>query len=361
MSQCYITNLGAGLVQRSVADGKPIVFSRVCFNTEYVGKASALFFKPVEWYGENLGVVVGSQSHVSVSGVSCLCNTQLAIQCNDNSKAWKTVSVFAHLEGEDNEILFAAQSLMNGTVKNVFMMEIPICLDGAVEDFGDVMDADVADAIEGGGGGGDVPANMMTTDTNQDVSGVKQWEWDDYEGEGTEDTPQEGDRKLHTSLSLGEASQNPVAMETNEQQYTDKDGWMDGDTNALQLNASGVTMNGSFASWGRVINAAKNEQGFDSFLVTEGGGLVYIENEQVKPNSEIKVGSYAELVIDSNGKIASVRAALGSVLDISAAVYDNGSMHRVSGIVSNDAGLSFDSPITPADGQTIFIHWTRYE
>lgn len=148
MSQCYITNIGAGLVQRSVAEKKPIVFSRVCFNTEYVGKASALFFKPVEWYGENLGVVVGSQSHVSVSGVSCLCNTQLAIQCNDNSKAWKTVSVFAHLEGEDNEILFAAQSLMNGTVKNVFMMEIPICLNGAVEDFGDVMDADVADAVD---------------------------------------------------------------------------------------------------------------------------------------------------------------------------------------------------------------------
>ena len=89
--------------------------------------------------------------------------------------------------------------------------------------------------------------------------------------------------------------------------------------------------------------------------------MVYIDKrgDPVEPNAKIKIGLYAMLILDSNGDIASVRSS-GSVLDISAAVYDNGSMHRVSGIVSEDASLSFDSPITPAEGQEIYIHWVRY-
>lgn len=350
----YITNGGAKLIQRAVQEEKALVFGSVRMNSIYESNPSELVQKSDSWFGANVGEVVGCLSHVSVDDVSCVRDSKLAIKCNDNSKPWKSVGIYAHLEDEDDERLFACESIQNGDYKNVTIVELPVTLDGAVEDFG-------LSEGGGGGGGGDVPANMMTTDTEQTgLSGMKSWGLDAYEGEGSEDNPQDGDRKFHTSLNLGETVQSPISIETQEHAYTDKDGWMDSDNASLQLNAFGVTMNGSFASWGRVINAAKNEQGFDSFLVTEGGGVVYIETEQVKPNSEIKVGSYAELVIDSNGKIASVRAALGSVLDISAAVYDNGSASRVSGIVSTD-GLSFDSPITPADGQTIFIHWTRYE
>jgi hypothetical protein len=119
-------------------------------------------------------------------------------------------------------------------------------------------------------------------------------------------------------------------------------------------------LNDSFASWSNIFKASRNESGFDRVAVRENEGVVYIGSDQIKPNSEIKIGAYVFLVIDSNGDIASIHANSGSVLDISAAVYDNGSMHRVVGIVSEDASLSFDSPITPAEGQDIYFHWTRY-
>lgn len=346
----FITNGGSKLIGRALNEGKSIVFGSVRMNTIYESNPSELVQKPDNWYGANIGQVVGCLSHVSVDGVSCVCDSKLAIQCDDNSKSWKSVGVYAHIEGESGEILLACESIQNGDYKNVTIVELPVTLDGVVDDFG----------IQGGGGG-DIPANMMTTDTYQQVFGVKTWWLDAYEGEGTEDVPKDGDRKFHTSLSLGEAVQDPIAIETQEQYYTDKDGWMDRGPNLLQLSSSGVTLNYSTtASWGQIINAARNEQGFDRVVVTESGGLVFIGDNQVNPNSDIKIEPYVMLVIDSNGDIESIYATGGNVLDVSAAVYDNGSVHRVNGIISDDGGLSFESPITPGEGQVIFIHWSHY-
>lgn len=325
-------------------------------NTIYKPDPSSLVQKSDEWFGANHGEVVGCLSHVSVDDVSCVCDSKLAVQCNDNSESWKTIGIYAHLEGEESgETLLACESIQNGEYKDVTIVELPVTLDGVVDDFG------LSEGGSGGGGGGDVPANMMTTDTNQQVSGIKSWETDTYEGEGTEENPQEGDRKLHTGLHLSASAQNPIRIETLEQQYSDKDGWMDKDVNVLRLRSNGVDLNNSFASWTNILKASRVDQGFDHAPIRDrGDGSMEIGGEQVKPNAEIKIGLYAMLVIDSNGDIASVHSSAGSVLDISAAVYDNGSMHRVSGIVSEDAGLSFDSPITPQEGQEVYIHWARY-
>ena len=360
----YITNDGARLIGRARNEGKSIVFGSVRMNTIYKSDPSSLVQKSDEWFGAYHGSVVGCLSHVSVNDVSCVCDSKLAIQCNDNSESWKSLGIYARLNGEEGEVLFACESIQNGEYKDVTIVELPVTLDGAVEDFGL---SEGSSGSGGSGGGGGVPENMMTTNTEQTgLIGMKQWAWDGYDGEGSEEEPLEGDRRLFTVLNLGggpkdlEGVQNPLRIETAEQFYSVKEGgWVDKSIDDLRFSSHGVYFNNSFASWSNILNAARNESGFSHTSVVGKGGVVYIGSKQVKPNTEIKIGLYAMLVLDSNGDIASIHSS-SNVLDISAAVYDNGSMHRVSGIVSEDAGISFDSPITPAEGQEIYIHWTRY-
>lgn len=354
----FITNGGAKLIQRAVQESKALVFGSVRMNSIYESNPAELVQKSDAWFGANVGEVVGCLSHVSVDDVSCVRDAKLAIQCNDNTKPWKSIGIYAHLEGEDDELLFACESIQNGDYKNVTIVELPVTLDGAVEDFG------LSEG--GGGGGGDVPANMMTTNTAQTgLSGMKSWGLDAYEGEGewggTEDNPQDGDRKLHTSLSLGEAVHSPISIETQEQLYSDKDGWLDGSTNVVKIDSNGVDLNNSFASWRQILAASRVKQGFDHASVREAGGDIYIGGEQIKPDITLALGDRALIVINSESQITAIRVI--GVLDVSAAVYDStgDSMDRVIGIAIPEAGLSFDSPITPREGQEIYIHWTMYE
>lgn len=317
----------------------------------YEPTASDLVQKPEIWFGENVGEVVGCLSHITIDGASHVCDAKVAVQCSDNTKPYKSIGIYANLEGESDEILIACESIQNGDYKNVTLVELPVTLDGAVEDFG-IQEG-------GGGGGGDVPENMMTVDTDQQVSGVKFWNLQSYIGGGTVEEPMEGDRILDTSLSLGNSVNNPIAIDTLEQYYSPKDGWYDRNSEHLQISSSGVTLGGSNASWGQIINAARTESRFDHATVNEVEGVVYIDFNQVKPNSEVEIGLYCLLRTDSNGYFESV-CANGDVLDISVAIRGNGDMRRMSGIVDNEFGITFEPPITPVDGQEIFIHWTRY-
>ena len=127
-------------------------------NTIYKSDPSSLVQKSDEWFGADHGSVVGCLSHVSVDDVSRVCDSKLAIQCNDNSESWKSLGIYAHLDGEVDELLFACESIQNGEYKDVTIVELPVTLDGVVEDFG---------LSEGGsGGGGDVPAKIRA---GQDV------------------------------------------------------------------------------------------------------------------------------------------------------------------------------------------------
>lgn len=151
----YITNDGARLIGRARNEGKHIVFGSVRMNTIYKSDPSSLVQKSDEWFGANHGSVVGCLSHVSVDDVSCVCDSKLAIQCNDNSEPWKSLGIYAHLNGEEGEVLFACESIQNGEYKDVTIVELPVTLDGAVEDFG------LSEGSGGsGGGGGDVPADI---------------------------------------------------------------------------------------------------------------------------------------------------------------------------------------------------------
>ena len=360
----YITNDGARLIERARTEGKSIVFGSVRMNTTYKSDPTSLVQKSDEWFGENHGSVVGCISHVSVDEVSQVCDSKLAVQCNDNSVSWKSIGIYAHLDGEVDELLFACESIENGEYKDVTIVELPVTLDGVVADFGL---SEGGSGGEGGGGGGEVPANMMTTDTVQTgLSGMKQWSWENYLGDlGSLDAPQDGDRKNSERFSINSIKGEthiPLEFYSEEFTYSDKEGvWNPGGNHRLQITTDTVHYNGSFASWSSIIEAARVEQGFDHASIRQReDGSIEVDGVQVKPNSEIKIGVYVIAVIDSNSKIASVRAN-GFVLDVSVAVIESSTAHRVSGIISDDAGLSFDSPITPAEGQEIYIHWARYE
>lgn len=347
----YITNDGARLIERARTEGKFIVFGSVRMNTVYKSDPTSLVQKTEEWYGENHGSVVGCISRVSVNEVSVACDSKLAIQCNDNSESWKSIGVYAHLDGEEDEVLLACESIENGEYKDVTIVELPVTLDGVVEDFG-LSEGDV------------VPANMMTTNTEQTgLSGMKQWSWEYSSGSDFLGNPQDGDTRANGSLSivaLGTEGYTPIVIDGNISRYSSEEGWSTQESNHLAITPNTVHFNNSVASWSSIINAARVVQGFEFEDIRQReDGSIEIGGEQVMPNSEIKIGGYVLLVFDSNGDIASVRAE-NDDLDISAAVSANGSMHSVSGIVSMSSGLSFDPPITPADGQSFYCHWVRF-
>lgn len=334
-----ITNGGAKLIDRARNENKALVFSAVRMNTVYENSIMELVQKSESWFGANVGEVVGCLSHIIIDDVSHVCDAKVAVQCNDNAKAWKTIGIYGHLEGESNDTLIYCESIQNGDFKGTTVVELPVTLDGAVEDFG---------LSEGGGGGGDIPAEQSL------------WAWEGYIGGGTEDEPQDGDKKYSERVSIGIDS-NPLTIERDEWTYDGKDdSWSQFTNTRLNVTQREVDFNGLTATWANIIKAARNEQGFDRVSVTEEGGSIFIGSEQVKPNSEIKIEPYVSLVIDSNGDIESIHSTGGNVLDVSVAVYDNGSVHRVSGIISEDSSLSFESPITPGEGQVIFIHWSHY-
>lgn len=357
----YITNDGSRLIERARTEGKSIVFGSVRMNTIYKSDPYSLVQQTDEWFGETHGSVVGCISHVSVDEVSEVCDSKLAVQCNDNSESWKSIGIYAHLDGEVDELLFACESIENGEYKDVTIVELPVTLDGVVADFG---------LSEGGsgGGGGEVPANMMTTDTEQTgLTGMKTWSWESYTGGGTVEEPQDGDRRDSGSFSIysmDDGHHIPLALWGRKDVYSVKDvSWLPEVNNTLRITADAVTLDGSSASWSSIINATKIKQGFDHASIRQrGDGSMEIDGVQVKPNSEIKIGAYVIVVIDSNSQIVSVRAN-GSVLDVSAAVIDSSSTaHRARGIVSSSAHLPFEnSPLTLAEGQEIYVHWTRYE
>ena len=358
----YITNDGSKLIERARTEGKSIVFGSVRMNTIYKSDPTSLVQQTDEWFGENHGTVVGCISHVSVNEVSQVCDSKLAVQCNDNSVSWKSIGIYAHLDGEVDELLFACESIENGEYKDVTIVEIPVTLDGVVADFG------LSEGGSGGGGGGEVPANMMTTNTEQvGLSGMKTWVWDIYTGGGTVEEPQEGDRRDSGSFSIGSTDDGhhiPLALRGREDVYSVKVvSWLPVVNNTLKITAGAVTLNGASASWDNILKAARIEQGFDHASIRQrGDGSFEINGVPVVPIKEVKIGDYALFVIDSNSKIASVHATTGGVvLDVSVAVFDSGSVHRVNGIVNSTAGLSFDAPITPAEGQEIYVNWTRYD
>ena len=396
----YITNDGARLIERARTERKSIVFGSVRMNTIYKSDPTSLVQQTEEWFGENHGSVVGCLSHVSVNEVSEVCDSKLAVQCNDNSVSWKSLGIYAHLDGEVDELLFACESIENGEYKDVTIVEIPVTLDGVVADFG------LSEGGSGGSGGGEVPANMMTTDTEQiGLSGMKQWFYESFNGSGSIDNPKKYDRRTTSFAAigcLGGVYREDIIRVNGCQEYYDGNDWVSGDCSEATLTALGglrlnsgdtyddvehvfrsgesltITPNGVqynnplpetlSATWSNIINAANSvggdiraEQGFDHAPIRQtGGGSIQIGDDLISPNSEIKIGLYAMLVIDSNSKIASVRATGGNVLDVSVAVFDTGSVHRISGIVNDTSGLSFNAPITPAEGQELYIHWTRY-
>lgn len=348
----YITNDGARLIGRARNEGKSIVFGSVRMNTIYKSDPSSLVQKSDEWFGANHGSVVGCLSHVSVDDVSCVCDSKLAVQCNDNSESWKSLGIYAHLNGEEGEVLFACESIQNGEYKDVTIVELPVSLDGVVEDFG---------LSEGGsgGGGGDVPANMMTTNTNQTgLSGMKAWNWETYTGEGTEDDPQDGDVRISRAFSIV-SGQSPLIIDEIESQYDSKEGWFITGDRHLQIAPDSVWFNDSNATWSNIINMANsnvNVRAHREFVGNDGEGNLSVFSQAIQPNSAMQVDGLL-WIFDSSGYLEGVSSVEGvAVATISVIVRDqNGDIvanGRVSGF-SDGAPLTFQSPIQLAGSYTI--------
>ena len=134
-----LTNLAAALVQRAVAEEKAIVFTRVCVtqNIEHTSR-SELIGKDSAWYGSNAGEVSACQSHLAINGVACVSNAKLGIKITNNSKPWKTISIWGKVAGDAADGLLYAESDDNGSYNNSFLVELPISLASAVEDFGTI-------------------------------------------------------------------------------------------------------------------------------------------------------------------------------------------------------------------------------
>ncbi len=145
-----LTNYAAQILARAVEEEKEIVFTKVCV-TQNIEKTSRseLIGKLPSWYGASAGEVVACVSHVDLSGVSCVCNSKLGIKITNNSKPWKTISVWGKVEGDSVDSLLYAESDDNGSYNNGLVIEIPISLASGIEDFGSI-----------GGGGGDEYATL---------------------------------------------------------------------------------------------------------------------------------------------------------------------------------------------------------
>ena len=362
----YITNDGARLIERARTEGKSIAFGSVRMNTVYKSDPTSLVQKTEEWYGESHGHVVGCISHVSVNGVSCICDSKLAVQCNDNIESWKSIGIYARLDGEEDEVLLACESIENGEYKDVTIVELPVTLDGVVEDFG-------LSEGGGGGGGGEAPANMMTTNTEQTgLSGMKQWSWEVFRGSGSLDNPDKGDRKDHVKFSINGANEGvriPIVFESQQYEYNDKDGvWFPtGGEHILHISTDGVSLSTAgqwkFAQWSSIINAAKMGWGVSQASISVENGIAYLSgNEphvQINPSNAYKLDGMTFLVINAEGQIAAVRATRDAVIDISAAVYNgDGTKNNVSGISANESDISFEPPIPLVGEQKVYVHWT---
>ena len=349
----YITNDGSRLIERARTEGKSIVFGSVRMNTIYKSDPYSLVQKDDEWFGENHGSVVGCISHVSVDEGSKVCDSKLAVQCNDNSVSWKSIGIYAHLDGEVDELLFACESIENGEYKDVTIVELPVTLDGVVADFG---------LSEGGsGGGGEVPANMMTTDTHQnDLSGMKTWMWENYYGVGSLDAPQEGDIRARESICINYIAENhiPLVLDTAGSKYSTKEGWSGLDNRRLSITSGRVELDDLSATWGDIIRAAKNNilAGMDT--VQDVKGTLSVFGNPINPDSIVKTDGLT-YTFDSSGYLSSVYCNYsGKVATIGVIVRDAG-LHvvangRVSGVsMDEETPLTFQSPIQLAAGYTI--------
>lgn len=343
-------------------EGKSIVFGAVRMNTIYKSDPSSLVQKSDEWFGDSVGRVFGCLSHVSVNGDSYACDSKLAIQCDVNDVSWKSVGIYARLEdeGSDDQILFACESIQNGEYKDVTIVELPVTLDGVVEDFG---------LSEGGsgGGGGDVPANMMTTNTYQQVFGAKQWLWKIYEGKGTEDKPQEGDMLKFKILSIGSNTKgedlpDPIVFNSAKQDFV-RGAWQGTGNSIVVLDASGVTLNdGSDATWANIINAANRSvadiRASQDDVKDDGEGNLMVFGDTIQPDYSISVDGML-FTFDSSGYLESVCLDGGSeVATIGVIVRDqygdvvaNGRVNGVS--MGAETPLTFQSPIQLAAGYQI--------
>lgn len=351
----YITNDGSRLIERARTEGKSLIFGSVRMNTIYKSDPYSLVQQTDEWFGENRGSVVGCISHVSVDEGSKVCDSKLAVQCNDNSESWKSLGIYAHLDGEVDELLFACESIENGEYKDVTIVELPVTLDGVVADFG---------LSEGGsgGGGGEVPANMMTTDTDQTgLTGAKIWSLASYEGEGSLEEPRDGDIRTSWGFSIAN-TQCPIGMDYTKHTYTTKEGGWHQDANShLQFEPSVVGYNGSQASWADIINNANKyipdtRYGIGN-VKADGGNLILFGN-LIPPDLSIQHDGLM-FMFDSSGYLKSVCPDTGSgIVTISVVVKDAGGNMvengRISGVATGmETPIPFQSPIQLADGYTI--------
>ena len=351
----YITNDGARLIERARTEGKSIFFGSVRMNTIYKSDPTSLVQQTDEWFGENHGSVVGCISHVSVDEVSQVCDSKLAVQCNDNSVSWKSIGIYAHLDGEVDELLFACESIENGEYKDVTIVELPVTLDGVVADFG------LSEGGSGsGGGGGEVPANMMTTDTEQTgLSGMKQWSWQDYYGTGSLEAPQDGDIRTNESISINYVADGniPLVLDSDEYKYNSKEGW-NATMNRLSITSGRVDLNNRSATWADIIRVANNDILAGQGTVQDDKGTLRVFGDAISANSILKTDGLT-YTLDSSGYLSGVYLNYGGgvatigviVRDAGLHVVENG---RVSGVsMGEETPLTFQSPIQLAAGYTI--------
>lgn len=346
----YITNDGARLIERARTEGKSIVFGSVRMNTVYKSDPTSLVQKSDEWFGENHGSVVGCISHVSVNEVSEVCDSKLAVQCNDNSESWKSLGIYAHLDGEVDEILFACESIENGEYKDVTIVELPVTLDGVVADFG------LSEGGSGGGGGSEAPANMMTTNSAQEgLSGMKTWSRQSFLRDSSIENPVQYDLMNETKLHIGDLDGGyfegrpgayPISL-SNTQSYYNGTDWVNGRLSMASLSHTGKLTLDSGDKFDEGEHAFYNE-----------GSITISPNEITYRNESEQVSktTWADIIHAANRPAPVILSDLGVVNTISDAISLWGELIPASGSLTHD-GIVFNfdaskhlSSVHPAEG-----------
>lgn len=215
------------------------------------------------------------------------------------------------------------------------------------------------DAHSGGGGG--VPENMMTTNTNQEgLAGTKTWSWVNYDGEGTEDDPQDDDKKTNVQFSIGGkvgTTSIPLTIDSEEYVYDHISGWTRIFTNRVFITSGGIGLNGSYTSWTNLIRTTKSGANIlaDSSRVEDDGeGNLMIFGQLIEPDSTIYVGDL-EFTLDGNGYLTGVTNSAGiATIGVIICDYNDEVVEKISGVADgNRSQVLFQSPILLLEGYEI--------
>lgn len=154
-----LTNKGTSIINKAVSDGAKCVISRVITSTHYENAPTDLSSKAPHWWDGAEGTVTG------LSLVNASLDVKVHWDAQQDAQPVKSIGIMVKREGADKDYLLYAESYSNNALSlshaldKIFSLPInaPVATFDAI---GNTMNAELNDAI-GGGGGGSVDTSKL--------------------------------------------------------------------------------------------------------------------------------------------------------------------------------------------------------